>query len=153
MGMIVLGIIFMIGGAISFIYGSSMNNSYEAQWNSFFNSGTKDPGSMFTLIGAFAVILGVIFVVIGIVIYNNKKGKYVKNNGYMNQFENKNNNRINQLIELKNKGLITEGEFNQKLQSLTNYVPAQTKNSFCTSCGAEIRESDLFCPRCGKKAE
>lgn len=64
--MTILGILLLVAGVISAIYGNSMNNSVEAQLSSLFSSGTTDPGTTWIIIGVVAIVLGLILVVGGL---------------------------------------------------------------------------------------
>ena len=64
--MIAAGIVLMIAGVASIIYGVAQNDSMEAQFESIFNSGTKDPGNMWIIIGAVAAILGLVMLIAGL---------------------------------------------------------------------------------------
>lgn len=59
-GRLLLGLLFSCGGIGSIIYGNNMNNSVEAQWDSFWNNGSTDPGTTWIIIGAAAVVVGII---------------------------------------------------------------------------------------------
>ena len=63
--MIVLGIIMLVAGIASYVYGNQMNNSIEMQVKSLLNSGTTNPGSIFVTIGIVVAVIGVILIVVG----------------------------------------------------------------------------------------
>lgn len=56
------GILLLIAGLISVCYGISMNNSYSAQWDAFWNNGSSDPGTAWIVIGAVGLVLGLILI-------------------------------------------------------------------------------------------
>lgn len=62
-GMRILGIIIMIAGGALISYGSSLNNSFEAQLNSLLSSGAVDPGTTWITFGALGILLGLILLV------------------------------------------------------------------------------------------
>lgn len=62
--MLVIGLILVLGGLGSLIYGFMQNNSLEAQVASFLSSGTTNPGTMFIVIGVVAVLLGIVLMII-----------------------------------------------------------------------------------------
>lgn len=103
MALIIFGIIFIIGGAISLIYGSSLNNSYEARWNSFWESGRSNPGETFVTIGIIALVIGFILLIAGIIV---KIVKSNKSNSCVTSSPNK-QDRAEYLNYLKMQGLIT----------------------------------------------
>ena len=63
--MIILGVIMLVAGIASYVYGNQMNNSIEMQVKSLLNSGTTNPGSIFVTIGIVVAVIGVILIVIG----------------------------------------------------------------------------------------
>ncbi len=65
--MVVLGVIALIGGIISAVFGNMQNNDLEAQFNSFFNNGSANPGDVFIYIGIAAAVIGVLLIIIGAV--------------------------------------------------------------------------------------
>lgn len=64
--MIPVGIILTILGAIGCICGVTQNNSFEAQFNSFFSSGHTNPGTVFIVVGAIVAVVGIVLLVAGI---------------------------------------------------------------------------------------
>ena len=73
--MIIIGVIMLIAGISSYIYGNQMNNSIEMQVKSLLNSGTTNPGSIFVTVGIVVAVIGVILIVVGCI------KKYKGNNG------------------------------------------------------------------------
>ena len=63
--MVGLGLVLLLGGSVSLIYGIIQNNSASAQWNSFLSSGSANPGTVFIVIGAIAAVLGLALIIIG----------------------------------------------------------------------------------------
>lgn len=62
--MIVVGIIFIILGVASCIYGNPMNNDVEIQIQTLFDFGVANSGSGFITIGAALAFIGVIIVTV-----------------------------------------------------------------------------------------
>lgn len=133
MALIIFGIIFIIGGAISLICGTSLNNSYEARWNSFWESGRSNPGEIFVTLGTIALVLGFILLIAGIVLYivgKNKKpapGDTQSRTEYLNY--------------LKSQGLITENDISQ-------HSPVSSDAWQCPNCG-RINQSYVGTCGCG----
>jgi len=75
--MIVLGVIMLVAGIASYVYGNQMNNSIEMQVKSLLSSGTTNPGSIFVTVGIVVAVVGVILIVVGCI----KKFKGNNNNG------------------------------------------------------------------------
>lgn len=69
--MIILGIILLLAGAGSAVYGLQLNDSMEAQLDYIFTTGTKDPGTTWIVAGAIVAVIGLVLLVSGI----NKKGR------------------------------------------------------------------------------
>lgn len=65
--MLILGIILICAGAASYIYGEQINNNIGMQLESFFNTGSTNPGSIYVTIGIVAAVIGLIFTIIGII--------------------------------------------------------------------------------------
>ena len=65
--MLALGVIMLIGGIISAVFGNMQNNSLESQFNSFMSSGKVNPGDTFLYIGIAVAVIGLIFLIIGAV--------------------------------------------------------------------------------------
>lgn len=57
------GVLSMVAGGASIFYGNSLNNSFEAQWNSFLSNGSTDPGAVWIVGGVIAVAIGVILLI------------------------------------------------------------------------------------------
>lgn len=64
-GMRIWGILFMIAGGALSSYGSSLNNSLEAQLNSFLSSGAKNPGTVWITFGVLSIVLGLVLLIAG----------------------------------------------------------------------------------------
>lgn len=67
MVMIILGIVLICVGAVSYIYGEQLNNNVGMQLESLFNTGSIDPGSIYVTIGIVVAVIGLIFTIIGII--------------------------------------------------------------------------------------
>lgn len=59
----IIGIILLLGGIASAIYGSHLNNDLESQMESFFTSGAANPGDIWLYAGIGVAVLGVIIVI------------------------------------------------------------------------------------------
>lgn len=65
--MLILGIILIILGGVSYVHGDNLNNSFTAQFNSIFYNATANPGSTWITLGIIAAVVGLILVVYAIV--------------------------------------------------------------------------------------
>jgi len=63
--MFILGIILTLLGVGSLVFGLMQNNSLEAQFTSLLSSGSVDPGTIWIIAGAVAVILGLVLIILG----------------------------------------------------------------------------------------
>ncbi|MHA2270873.1 MAG: SHOCT domain-containing protein [Candidatus Hodarchaeales archaeon] len=59
--------------------------------------------------------------------------------------------RLERLGELREKGLLTEEEFQREKAHIMKEPAPTAKIPTCSSCSAPIEQDDLFCPRCGSK--
>lgn len=66
MVMIIVGVLLILAGGASAVYGVTQNNSWEAQLSSLFSSGSSDPGTMWIIIGGIAVVVGLVLLIAGI---------------------------------------------------------------------------------------
>lgn len=73
--MIIIGVIMLIAGVASYVYGNQMNNSIEKQIESLFSNGTTNPGSIFVTVGIVVAVIGIVLIVVGCI------KKYKGNNG------------------------------------------------------------------------
>lgn len=146
---IVFGIIFIIVGIISMLYGNSENNSYERQFESFFSSGTRNPGSTFVILGIIGIVLGIILLVVGIWLNSKNNSTPISPNNSMVQteFYNPIDDRIKNLMDLKNKNLISDDEFINKYHELVR----EKQNGTCPTCGTKVESRGFFCSICGHK--
>lgn len=64
--MTIFGVIMIIAGLASVIYGFNQNNSFESQLESLFSSGNTDPGTIWIIVGAVILIIGIILLANGI---------------------------------------------------------------------------------------
>ena len=62
--------------------------------------------------------------------------------------------------QLRKQGLITQDEYNAKLQQINDankientYFQQADKFKFCTQCGTKVSIQDTFCQKCGKRLE
>lgn len=68
----IFGIILMICGIGSSIYGSMLNNDFDSQIRSAFMNGYTNPGSMWLYIGITVAVIGLVLFIVGIVKANRK---------------------------------------------------------------------------------
>lgn len=140
--MIAVGIVFIILGGISVFYGNQLNNNMEVKLDEFFSKGTTNPGEGFVIIGIIALIVGGIFLIAGLIRILIKSKN--SNTTPVTQ-KAKQSVKINTLNELKNKGLITQEDYDAEISKLTNI------KVYCRNCGTAIDNSSSFCPNCGCK--
>lgn len=62
-GILVFGLILFLAGVVALVYGISMNNSLEHQLDSFFSSGSTDPGTVWIVLGAICGVAGVMGII------------------------------------------------------------------------------------------
>lgn len=64
--MIIIGILLLCGGGGLAIYGNSLNNSFEARWESLWTNGSTDPGSTYIILGIVLAVLGLVLLLYGL---------------------------------------------------------------------------------------
>ena len=64
--MVIIGVILMVLGIGSAVFGYMQNNSLEAQFTSLFKNGTVNPGTTWIVIGISALVIGIILLIIGL---------------------------------------------------------------------------------------
>lgn len=62
--MIILSVILMLAGAASAVFGIIQNNDMELQMESIFSDGVANPGTVWIVVGAVALIVGIILLII-----------------------------------------------------------------------------------------
>lgn len=72
---LILSIISFLLSGYLYNYGNELNSSYESQFESFWNNGTANPGNEYLSYSRYALIVGVIFLVIVFIIRTRKKKK------------------------------------------------------------------------------
>ena len=65
--MLIVGIIMLVAGIASAIYGSSLNNSLEAQFESMLKNGSANPGNVWLYLGIGVAVVGVILIIVNFV--------------------------------------------------------------------------------------
>jgi RNA polymerase subunit RPABC4/transcription elongation factor Spt4 len=140
------GIILVIAGLISVFYGNNQNNSLEAQINSFFESGSKNPGTIF-------IILGVIGIIIGIVLIIREKMAGTGNYGNFGQKKTYNTNTNDKRCRSCNK--VYSGSFSacphcgSSLYEETNQIANSGDSWICKKCGEKNPTTSSSCKSCG----
>lgn len=178
--MVGFGVILLIGGSISLIYGILQNNSGSAQLNSLLTNGSANPGTVFIVIGAIAVVAGLLMIILG------SLSKTVGNTGSVsapippqtpNQKEDQvywvcpNCSRINpskhNVCVCGTPKLIDEevtdttdakwicpqcgNELDDHMEFCFKCGTKKPDPTVCASCGRKLDETDNFCPNCGWK--
>lgn len=152
-----IGLVSLVVGLICLIVGISQNNSLESQMSSYFKNGTTNPGTPLIVVGVIFLVAGVAMAIAGIYMTLYKKPSYISKpvNGQFNY-----NESLKRADELREKGLITEAEYSEKLAKINtmnnedNLSQNQhTETKYCSFCGEKIPVNSTFCSRCGNKLE
>lgn len=61
--MLLSGILLMLAGAASIVMGITQNNDVERQLEAIFNDGVTNPGTVWIVIGAIVVVIGIILLI------------------------------------------------------------------------------------------
>ena len=64
--MVIIGVILMVFGVGSAVFGYMQNNSLEAQLTSILGSGRLNPGTTWIVIGAAALVVGIVLLILGL---------------------------------------------------------------------------------------
>lgn len=179
--MIGFGVFLLIGGSVSLIYGILQNNSGSAQVNSLLSSGSVNPGTVFIVIGAIAVISGLLMIILG------SLSKTVANSGSANQTQIPNPkddptvwecpycSRINPIKDkvcfcgtpnpnpIDENTVVTSNaewvcpqcgkEMDDHMEFCYGCGTKRPNPTVCASCGRKLDPTDNFCPNCGLKRE
>ncbi len=179
--MLACGIIFVILGIISVVIGNEMNNDVGRQVSSFLESGKINDGEIFETIGWGLVILGGIFIIVGIAridsrnkprpIYAVPNGLFVcRCCGFQGSYSPicPVCNSKNSMVRL-NVGPSMPSAPASPIKHETEICPycgatlvsgkkfcdtcgkALRESKTCANCGAEIRAGAAFCANCGNK--
>ncbi len=151
--LIIFGVISSIIGAFLLIMDNSNSRSAERAMEDLFESGNINYGSELTIFGViFFVIGGMLFLSGLFVCYGNNKNE-VSQNFSEPENQHKNNmidDKTSLVVELRNKDLITEGEFLKIIEDLGFKVAKiKPKEVINVGCNNEIR----YCQHCGNKIE
>lgn len=60
--MIIIGVILILAGLSSTVYGYMQNNNIDTQMMSIFSSGNANPGTMWIILGVVVIVIGVLLV-------------------------------------------------------------------------------------------
>jgi len=66
MGMLVFGALLSVGGFAAMIYGDSVNNDFSAQLRYYLNGGSGGPGDIWTMLGGFGILVGIVLLICGL---------------------------------------------------------------------------------------
>jgi predicted Zn-ribbon and HTH transcriptional regulator len=137
--MYILGAIIIALGIGSVFYGNELNSSIEAQMEAVWNTGKANPGNIWLILGAIAIVIGVILIIF----------QYIKNNGTAIASKSHapvERDRVSSgAVETITDEISTIVK--QVKQQIVKYTPKSAK---CSNCGNIIHEGASFCPKCGK---
>lgn len=123
--MLGLGIISILLGLAGVIYGSYLNNDWEAQLESLFSNGSTNPGTLFIIVGGALIGVGVILIIADIA----KKSRPTTN------------------VHSAPESITRSANSNQRAISHMKAV--------CPSCGKRFESAAMisFCPSCGSRLD
>lgn len=152
--MIILGIILMIAGIASYLWASSMQNSFEYKWYEMWGSSDYEYVDVILYIGIFAVVIGLIFLIVGIAkkYTQTDKSNYTGSGNLNADIRNNaaNYSILNHITCEQCGALIDKNvSFCQNCGSKNN--AGFSKNKFCSNCGTQVKENENFCGNCGCK--
>ena len=147
--MIATGIVLLLFGATFCILGVSLNGDFEIQFRSLMESGKTNTGSVFIVLGAFLAVVGLLFLIIGIIRYNNKKAN---NDLYHNPMAN-NQNYGSVMPAKRVLPTSSKPELNQINSSNERTPIISDKIKYCCKCGTRLAIDAKFCNYCGLKMD
>jgi len=130
--MIIAGIIMIVVGAVSLIYGIIQNNSLEARLEAFFSSGTTDPGTVWIVVGAIVAVVGVILLIVGLM----KRKKTSEP-------------AVGKVCAKCNAKLTRDAAFCPHCGAPTTVAPDPVRPVVCPKCGVRLEKNAKFCFSCG----
>lgn len=138
---LIFGIILAILGVVGIIYGTSMNNNFETQMRSLFETGRTNPGQIFFIIGIICAILGAILIIVGIIIIIRKKKSPVYSPS----------NYENEILHYNdiNPGNIDLKPRFEEVKTEKTYKPMYNNGWTCPKCGNKNLDEYKFCISCG----
>ena len=80
--MVFMGVLYLLAGAGSIIYGFLQNNDVKNHMNSLFTNGSLGSGDGFIIVGGVVAVLGLVFLIAGIIIKTLKNNDYISREGY-----------------------------------------------------------------------
>ncbi|MBQ1377734.1 MAG: zinc-ribbon domain-containing protein, partial [Lachnospiraceae bacterium] len=136
--MFVFSIILIVIGIAAVIYGFMLNNSFEAQFSYFFDTGSVDPGTVWIIGGVIALVLGIVLLAVSM----SKKKKETSAAVVTDS---------------------TEAGIRKKCPHCGAVIDSDAV--FCSVCGKDVRvkeeapvyrepeKPEVICPNCGKHVE
>lgn len=117
MGSLVFGIMLVVSGFISIIYGNNLNNNYEEQFVSFWEKGQSNPGDTWIYIGVGLLLVGIILSIYGIIQHTNtlKREERELNSTYVTKFQRKILREYHEQLE---NGVITKARYEELKEKL-----------------------------------
>lgn len=154
--MTVLGIVFVVFGIISVVAGKNINNDMDRQLRDLFESGEINQGDVFVYLGYGLIILGVLFIIIGIV-KNGQKDNYAPMRynmpsapafkcfycGYRGNYS-----KVCPICRSKQSMVMLE---NNEPSSDNFSSAVKTRDNICPNCGAAVSSGNIFCGKCGSR--
>lgn len=140
--MLILGVVLIVLGLASTIYGVTLNNSAEAQLNALFGTGVINPGTTWIIVGAVVGVIGIILLVVELL----KKSKVIPTTSSTY----KTYKTYKEETRCTNCG--------KKLEGTPAYCPycgsptkpgAARKENICPYCESVIPSGVTLCPACG----
>lgn len=144
--MIIIGIILIFCGGVAGLWANNMQNSFEYNWYEFWGSSDYSYVNVVYYVGIFALIIGVILLIVGCT----KK--------IAQPYNFKTNNIINNTQPVRH--LTTCINCRAEVEQGIAFCPfcGSSQNTeqenmyrFCKNCGAKIIGDVNFCPECGSK--
>lgn len=153
----VAGGVMIIAAICCISHGNSLNNNLVNQLSGYLG-GESNPGSGWIWFGVILLIAGAVLLIIGFLQLRKSGGisAVSSSNAPTAAVEVKSRDEIDKaidnLIELKSKGLISDEDFRKRTEQLRQQQPTvQNQETVCSVCGKKLSTTAAFCPNCGSK--
>lgn len=145
--MIIVGGILAALGLASVIYGISLNNDMEAQLNAVFTKGTANPGTVWIVVGAVAMAIAAILIVVALM---KRSGSFYK--GKRTGTESFFAEERKHTVICPNCGKSVSGS-SDFCSFCGGGLRSRKKVRYCPHCESALSEDDVFCPACGSSVK
>lgn len=140
------GIFLAIFGAILYICGQESNNSFDQQWEYFWEDAKTNPGDSLETFGVLLMIGGIILIIVGAIKKYGERQPFVSGGEERRIYEKENIKASKEQIK---KTCANCGAEIDDDSLFCNKCGAPNSNfEYCPKCGERIKQGSLFCNKC-----